>query len=105
MNIPNKAVEAAKSAGDSFGLELTSSDLEQLLEAAAPFIAAQALRDAAAQFDERSGKFYKTMQNMADIGRPDYTADDITRCGAYGAESDTAATMLRRKASEIEAGN
>jgi len=52
MNIPNNAVDAAKAAGDSFGLELTSSDLEQLLTAAAPLIAAQALRDAADLHDQ-----------------------------------------------------
>jgi hypothetical protein len=67
VNIPNKAVDAAKSAGDSFGLELTSSDLEQLLEAAAPFIAAQALRDAAATWHHESTVAHTLKRRAATI--------------------------------------
>lgn len=54
MKIPDKAVDVAQSAGDSFGLELASYDIEKLLDAAAPIIAAQALRDAAETWHHES---------------------------------------------------
>jgi hypothetical protein len=51
MNIPSKAIDAAKDAGDDYGLELTSPDIEALLKGAAPHIAAQALRAAADELE------------------------------------------------------
>lgn len=46
MNIPDKALEAAERTAKEFHLRLDERDVTHILEAAAPSIAAQALRGA-----------------------------------------------------------
>lgn len=65
-------------------------------EAAAPFIRAQALMDAADELAIRSETFLKTMQNMADSR--EYKLEDIVRYGAFSAEANTTANRLRARA-------
>ena len=105
--IPEHAIEAAVKAwdhhwGDRYGdeaLDEMGEEVRVALTAAAPFIAAKALEDAADGFQNRSDIFLATMQNM--VGQPDYTSDDIIRYGAYSGEANTAAATLRRRAESI----
>lgn len=60
---------------------------------------AEALSEAAEHFKQRSDTYFNTMQEMT--GLPDFTAEDITRYGAYSAEANTTATWLRTKAAVI----
>lgn len=108
MTISNEAVESvAKAISDAtYDLAWTAlpgwvkdqerKDARRLLEAAAPFIRAEALERAAERFDARSQTLFQTMQNMADSR--EYNAEEITRYGAYAAEANTSAALLRARA-------
>lgn len=100
--IPEEAVEAAKAA--MFREETTGpragASLDQLaqaaLTAAAPFLRAQALEDAADELKRRSETFMETMQNM--VGNPEYGHEDIIRYGAFSAEANSTAYRLKARA-------
>ncbi|MDQ0241206.1 hypothetical protein [Arthrobacter bambusae] len=66
------------------------------VKAAAPFLRAQALEDAAQELATRSETFLKTMQNMADSR--EYKLEDIVRYGAFSAEANSTANRLRNRA-------
>jgi len=66
------------------------------VEAAAPFLRAQALEEAADEQARRSETFMKTMQNM--VGNPEYGHEDIIRYGAFSAEANSTAYRLRTRA-------
>jgi hypothetical protein len=118
MTISNEAVEAAAAAHANRGgytnwedwgdwnpevKTEAMDDMRAALEAAAPFIRAdakrEALEEAADRFDTRSETLLKTMQNMADSW--EYGSDDITRYGAYSVEANTTAAWLRARAAAV----
>jgi hypothetical protein len=119
VNIPDEAVEAVAQLIAESQLVLAQADghawtidrflpaarrnARRYLEAAAPHLQAQALRDAADERQARSETFLSTMQNMSEmIGT--YSHDDIIRYGAYSAEAQTTAAWLRARADRIEKG-
>ena len=47
MSLPNKAIEEAEETAYNLGIDISDKNIRNLLEAARPFIAAQAVWDAA----------------------------------------------------------
>lgn len=99
--------EAAEAAAKAYQAEFPYDENEAyivklILEAAAPFIRAQALSEFAAESQERSDTFMKTMQHMADSR--EYSADDVLQYAAYSAEANTTAYRLRARAAAERGG-
>lgn len=88
-------------AGSGCSEEPEAEAIVEMMEAAGFGLVAgakaEALEEAAEEFDTRSKTLLRTMQNMSEmIGT--YSADDIVRYGAYSAEAQYTANRLRRLA-------